>query len=269
MINKIKKRLYSDYGISIDVNSKRGTDGYSYTISPAESDGHCFKIDVLIQEIRLTVVCEPERYGAEFLNLISKADNVKKTKFCELWEILDSEYSAKTVLRVNDIPIDREDFPDFSSSWQKFSFTLKKSPYFSDEPDKENIITETISVICGMILSLFDYEIEGYTEGYKEGSASYIQSEKYERNKLNRKICLAHKGYKCSVCGFDFEHIYGEIGKNYIHVHHTTPVSQMGDNYIVDPVKELFPVCPNCHAMLHKSDPPFSIDELKQKIKNI
>jgi 5-methylcytosine-specific restriction protein A len=36
----------------------------------------------------------------------------------------------------------------------------------------------------------------------------------------------------------------------------------MGNNYIVDPVKDLEPVCPNCHAMLHRKDPPYSIEEL-------
>ena len=72
----------------------------------------------------------------------------------------------------------------------------------------------------------------------------------------------------CSVCGFDFQKQYGAIGKNFIHVHHIVPVSQMGDGYVVDPIKDLIPVCPNCHAMIHRTDPPLTIEELRKRIAN-
>ena len=64
-----------------------------------------------------------------------------------------------------------------------------------------------------------------------------------------------------------FESIYGDIGKHFIHVHHIIPLSSIDETYILDPVKDLRPVCPNCHAMLHKRVPPFSIDELSSKLK--
>jgi len=65
------------------------------------------------------------------------------------------------------------------------------------------------------------------------------------------------------VCGMDFVSRYGELGSGFIHVHHVIPVSKMGPNYIVDPINDLTPVCPNCHAMLHRKDPPLEIEELK------
>ena len=65
------------------------------------------------------------------------------------------------------------------------------------------------------------------------------------------------------VCNFDFEKIYGKIGQNFIHVHHLTKVADIGNKYEVNPIKDLIPVCPNCHSMLHKQEPPFTIDELK------
>jgi 5-methylcytosine-specific restriction protein A len=30
------------------------------------------------------------------------------------------------------------------------------------------------------------------------------------------------------------------------------PISTIGKEYLLDPVKDLVPVCPNCHAMLHR-----------------
>ena len=34
----------------------------------------------------------------------------------------------------------------------------------------------------------------------------------------------------------------------------------------VDPVKDLRPVCPNCHAMLHKQTPALNIEKLKEEL---
>lgn len=71
----------------------------------------------------------------------------------------------------------------------------------------------------------------------------------------------------CCVCGFNFEKIYGEIGVGYIEVHHLKPLNEINEKYQVDPVKDLRPVCPNCHAMLHKAN--VSIDELIIIIRNM
>ena len=65
------------------------------------------------------------------------------------------------------------------------------------------------------------------------------------------------------MCGFDFEKKYGIIGQGFIHVHHIVDISTIGDEYEVDYIKDLNPVCPNCHAMLHKKKPAYKIEELK------
>ena len=74
--------------------------------------------------------------------------------------------------------------------------------------------------------------------------------------------CLEHSGFACVVCGFLFEEQYGEIGKDFIHVHHLNPVSATG-TIRTNPIEDLRPVCPNCHSMLHKKNPPIGIEELK------
>jgi predicted HNH restriction endonuclease len=89
----------------------------------------------------------------------------------------------------------------------------------------------------------------------------------YERNAKARKQCIEHWKAICAVCGFDFEDFYGEIGKGFIHVHHLTPVSQIGELYQVDPINDLIPVCPNCHSMIHRYEPPLTVDELKIAIE--
>ncbi len=97
-----------------------------------------------------------------------------------------------------------------------------------------------------------------------EGTKKQITVNAYERNQKARQICINQYGYKCSVCGFDFEEVYGDIGFQYIEVHHLKPLHEIGEGYQVDPVNDLRPVCPNCHAMLHRSD--ISCEELRKRL---
>jgi len=103
-------------------------------------------------------------------------------------------------------------------------------------------------------------------QSYWEGNQTTKLSTKYERSPEARAVCLSIKGYSCEVCEFDFFQTYGEVGKNYIHVHHTVRVADRKRPYIVDPIEDLVPLCPNCHAMAHKKVPPYSVKELKSII---
>jgi len=96
-----------------------------------------------------------------------------------------------------------------------------------------------------------------------EGAKKQVTVNKYERSSKARKKCLKKYGYKCFICEFDFDEIYGEIGKDFIHVHHLKEISSIAKSYKIDPIKDLRPVCPNCHAMLHKKNPAYTIEELK------
>jgi 5-methylcytosine-specific restriction enzyme A len=102
---------------------------------------------------------------------------------------------------------------------------------------------------------------------FTEGASVPVLQTRYERNPFAREQCLKHFGYQCSVCEFDFAGYYGQIGKDFIHVHHLTPIATVKTTYLVDPIRDLRPVCPNCHAMLHKRVPALTIDELKTMIK--
>jgi len=101
-----------------------------------------------------------------------------------------------------------------------------------------------------------------------EGAVRQIKINSYERNSVARQRCIEHYGAKCIVCGFDFEKVYGKYGENYIHVHHLLPLSEINKEYHIDPVKDLRPVCPNCHAIIHRKNPPLTICEIRQIVKN-
>lgn len=99
-----------------------------------------------------------------------------------------------------------------------------------------------------------------------EGAFSNIRINKFERNPLARRICIKHYGAYCNVCGFDFQIVYGDLGKNYIHVHHIIPIASIGKEYKLVPETDLVPVCPNCHSMIHKQNPILSPDQLRKII---
>ncbi len=96
-----------------------------------------------------------------------------------------------------------------------------------------------------------------------EGAKRTITVNAYERNSKARQLCIKHYGTTCIICGFNFEKKFGEHGKGFIHVHHLTPLADIGEHYEIDPIKDLRPVCPNCHSMLHRDEPPLTIEELK------
>jgi 5-methylcytosine-specific restriction protein A len=99
-----------------------------------------------------------------------------------------------------------------------------------------------------------------------EGGKKQVMVNLYERNAKARSLCIEHYGNKCFVCGFDFHDNYGNLGTGYIHVHHEYDLAKIGKCYVVDPVDDLKPVCPNCHAMLHKTKPAMSVTKLKKLI---
>jgi 5-methylcytosine-specific restriction protein A len=99
----------------------------------------------------------------------------------------------------------------------------------------------------------------------EEGKRVTAVVNKFEGDKKNRECCIHKYKAVCAVCGFDFSVSYGEIGDGYIHVHHLTPLHTFkGKARKVDPIKDMRPVCPNCHEMLHRADPPYEIEKLQE-----
>lgn len=255
--NKIKSKLESEFHLAFDVSFSNKHDNFIVRLK--DTNKELFEIIVEIKNnIRLNIAAKPDQYGIDFLSLINKSSQTQRQNFCDLWD----KVGEKLTLYINGISETKDSFISNQSNWKTFEVTFSKAPYYELKEDSDAEAVKYISLICGMMLSLFDYSIKGYIEG----NAHEEVVTKYERNPINRELCLYLKGYKCSVCGFDFEETYGDIGKEFIEVHHAVMVSTMGENYHVDINNDLFPVCPNCHAMLHKKFPPYTVNEMKEII---
>lgn len=102
---------------------------------------------------------------------------------------------------------------------------------------------------------------------YREGAVRQVLVNAYERDRAARQACIEHFGLGCAVCGLRFEERYGMLGTGFIHVHHVVPLSELGPDYQLNPIEDLRPVCPNCHAMLHRQRPLLSIEALRAALR--
>jgi 5-methylcytosine-specific restriction protein A len=145
----------------------------------------------------------------------------------------------------------------------------KRIQSFNQPLDLMAVAFQVTSTCLSMVLTLIGTEETGLTvsdssvSGLPEGAKLRVEVNRYERSPVNRAACIEHYGLTCQCCGFDFQKVYGVLGEGYIEVHHRTPVSQLGPGYLVDPVKDLIPLCANCHAATHRAAPPLTVDELK------
>ena len=107
----------------------------------------------------------------------------------------------------------------------------------------------------------------GDLPGVIEGAKKQIVVNAYERDSTAKLRCIKRWDCVCFVCKFDFHAVYGDLGKGFIHVHHLKPIHTIGEEYVLDPENDLRPVCPNCHAMLHRKKDVLSIEELVGLLK--
>jgi len=113
-------------------------------------------------------------------------------------------------------------------------------------------------ILISFILYIFPYKMEAEEEGASESELLT----KYERSHINRSLCLAYFGYNCKACGINLKDKYGDIARDFIHVHHLKPISESGIRK-PDPIEDFVPLCPNCHAIAHLKNPPVTVEEIR------
>ena len=115
----------------------------------------------------------------------------------------------------------------------------------------------------------FDFE-EPAIVGAFEGEVRLVLHHNRERDQaaVAKKKALAaqsKRGLKCEACDFDFAEVYGEIGTNLCEVHHTNPLAEGGPRHTQ--LSDLAIVCSNCHWILHRTNPMWSVAELRDHLQ--
>jgi len=149
----------------------------------------------------------------------------------------------------------REEMPDFGWARYPRSYVTLSAA----ESAQMDSLIESVDTLYT------DVESDGGM--YVEGAVKLVYVNAYERSSAARSAAIRHHGSVCAICGFDFEVHFGSAMSGFIHVHHVKPLSEIDESYRVDPKKDLIPVCPNCHAVIHSRRQALTIAEVKAMLR--
>lgn len=270
-LNQIADRLTGKFGLHFTARAEDDAEGPAFRIVPSDlapTEGFSIRVTVAWRHLRAEFA--PGSFARPLLLEMAEADEesrIRSTAFAR-----GGKKAGLTLeMSQNQRPVDPTDAETWLADWDRLAITATL-PHVTVEPQNEDeLIRQALRLVepvMGIVLSLLPLEEpdqpEAEVAGLPEGAVQRVEVNRYERSRLNRAACIAARGATCAVCDFDFEQVYGPIGAGFIHVHHVTPVSQLGPGYRIDPVRDLVPVCPNCHAMLHWEDPPLPVEKLRE-----
>lgn len=274
-LGKLAAVLTDRFGLSLKADAGSTPEGAYVDLRPTdlhENEGFHIRTSIGWRHVRAEF--HVGKFAGDLLRHMSIADAEQRTRFLALARLV-SDSGGRTTMKINGSQVDATKSANWPSEWGSLDLRVERTPLMIDHEDPakiEDVIVTWGGNLLGMVVCLLpveevEPEVSFELKGLPEGARERVEVNRYERNRINRTLCIAVHGAACLACGMDFLRTYGDIGRDYIHVHHIVPVSKLGANYLIDPARDLVPVCPNCHAMLHRCDPPLAIDALRAQIR--
>lgn len=261
VLDEVQARL----GIGLLMESATVDGGLYDVLRPTDLErGHGFFVAIARTPRQVTASVHFDPHAGRLFRLMSEADDGSKAAMTSL---ADSAHTAGLtayciIERSDEVGPSRAGGP-----WKSLEVEVSaRLPQKLDAITVRRVTADTVSYAFAMPLCLLQVEEilpASRMSSYPEGAVTRIEVNRYERSPANRAACLAFHGTKCLGCGFDFGLTYGSIASGYIEVHHVVPVSAMGGSYMINPVTDLVPLCSNCHSVVHRVEPPLSINELR------
>jgi 5-methylcytosine-specific restriction protein A len=210
------------------------------------------------------------KFARPCIQKLGEADPVGRSSVAALALALPK--GIRVQFRVNGVEHPLSDPSVWPNAWNSVHLALLRGSLPSDtmtDHDWQVVAADLVLPLLSMLLALLDAEdVESDTSAW-EGSSYEVLSTRYERKQVNRDICLRIRGIRCLCCNRSMEEEYGSVARDLIEVHHVTPASAMGSQCRVNPTTDLIPVCPNCHRVLHKSDPPMLPEHLRATLESL
>jgi 5-methylcytosine-specific restriction protein A len=271
----LAERLSSQFGLTFVVSEGTDENGPFVDLRPLglePPEGFKLRVQLGWRSVEASLILDT--YSGQLVRAMNQTELARRKQFCEL--------AAKTIglgatvrLLINNSEQPIVDSSTWPPAWQSLSLSVRRSPLdLSDVNARMQEMRTWAGALLAMIVLLLPLNEDVPTvepdmdlAGLPEGARTRVEVNRYERNRINRAICIQVKGTRCFVCATDLAQVYGEIGRDYIHVHHLIPLASKDSNYRVDPVRDLIPICPNCHAMAHRRSPPIPPEELTRMIR--
>ncbi|WP_404365801.1 HNH endonuclease [Sphingomonas sp. MMS24-J45] len=272
-IEGLAGQLSHDFGLPIDAVAKPLSGGWpAFELRPADIPREIsFGVGVVLGWRSITLSLTPGAFAGPLVAAMGEADDGARQTFVALAKVCIGA-RAGVSLEVDGKSLDPLQAGDWPTDWRRVSLVLARSPAAVNtedhgENDRElSVWTHRYLSLAMALMPVEELEPNSVLnpEGLPEGAKVRVEANRYERSRINRAACIELQGDSCLACDFNFGETYGEAGRGFIHVHHVTPVSQIGAGYRVNPATDLVPLCPNCHAMAHHFDPPASIEQLRK-----
>lgn len=261
----LQRAVQTRFGIAFTVQRQTTANGPVFRIRPADLPPTIgFAVEIQIGWRSLETQFLPGSFAAELVQAMEHSEAQQRVAF-RVFAGAAIAAGASLVFRINSVACDpvSEAWP---SAWKSCDVSMRRSNihWGEDAATDDQLVRAWACRFLGLIVALLPLEpVEPAIEGEVEGQAIEVVSKRYERSRLNRAACIEIQGSRCVVCRFDFGATYGPIGEGFIHIHHVVSVATVGAGTLIDPSRDLVPVCPNCHAMLHTSRPPLLPDAVR------
>lgn len=272
---KLARFVSNEAGLPLEVQSGRDAGGDPwYVLRPVGATAdHGFGVRITMGWRRITIAFEPGRWAGELLAVMGNADAAGRAAFqAILSECL--RRGADIEFRVNDQVSDPGEDGTWDQQWSRLSLSLTSptDPEVHGADPGIGAAFEWSPLFVAAVVALLPLESHEANDGqaasgFAEGASRVQRSVRYERDRRNRAAAIALFGCQCQACGLDFGDRYGEVASGFIEVHHTTPLSALEADTIIDPARDLVPLCPNCHAVAHRQDPPYSVAEIRAMLR--
>lgn len=236
-------------------------------------DTQSFSLGVSRNWASTEVELVPDGFAAKYLEFLAREALSRSAQLDQLIKSNNEKFSELSIqvdgVNLFDAKSDSSDQPNrlFFSAYILSSESSLNDELINDvEQDLLLFSLKIMSVLLPKGIRPIGFAEE--VTGYPEGASVPVLVNKYERDPRNRKLAISVHGLACLVCGFDFEKRYGDLGTDFVVIHHITPVSDIGPDYVPNVSRDLIPVCANCHVMMHQEDPPLTLEALKVILKS-
>ena len=211
---------------------------------------------------------QPDHFAGDVVKYLCGQIYINRVNFGEAVEANQGNYSSITLEIDGRASIGSSNYlsenPSLTFEVETLTYESSIEHGLLNEQEEALVRFAVTSIASVLPIKLVSFRHADEVLGYPEGAVSQVLVNRYERDPRNRREAISIHGKSCLACGFNFHDRYGELGDEYIVVHHTVPISQMGTDYVVNPAKDLVTLCANCHAMVHRLDPPISVEDLRK-----
>lgn len=271
-LDLLRRQLEGRFGLSITAAAETIDGGIFPVLRLAGVEpGTGFCIVMARTHRQVEASFRADNFAAGMLRRMAEADQAARDNFAGIASQA-REKGAKVYAGINGNAADT--LPAHGDPWRKLELDVSmRLPSGALQGDRIMEPALDVSSFClSLVMSLLWSDDPGetqplYEEGLPEGASTRVTVNRYERSPANRAACIAHYGAVCKGCGFTFQEVYGPLGEGYIEVHHRMPLSRMGGQYVINPVTDLVPLCANCHAMVHRRNPPLELNELQAIVR--